>query len=375
MTSTQIITNTDNVVKINSESCDNYSQLSISNLENLSDTYLPLSFLKTIPKIESDGAVWSAQYNYDNYDLFCLIKSLYPLFSSLNLTFELKSYNLNGYMNLCVLPKLNGSTIKMSASVKSKLLAELNFITTVLADKAILWDPTDQNIFPKDWMCNVFPYIPLSSEYNCVLINGKLYITMDPLSEFDRIYESAHQSLINKLSEYYIKGIIAVNLEFATAWNLKPFINGLYIPNWIDTRITADPIKFLLGLNNNKYITLQILPDLLLRHILTQKYKQQIIFDIQNQTARIYPQNIKDVYDFLEIIETYKHTNYIYSIYTTTTNDVSVFDKYCKIVSNQYPNSDYVSYKIANNNYKYMYSIVVYEVIKDMNVTLKGLLT
>jgi hypothetical protein len=365
----------DVVTQINETTCDTDASVSLNQLSDITKTYLTTTFLRTIPFDKSDSTVWGPQYNYLPYNIWCLKRNLEPLFNSLDLTFELKSFQINGKMSICVLPKKDGSFLNMSDSVKSRLQTEINFICSELYGLCLLYDPSvNDGIFPTDWILNVFKYINFNNPDIYKFIHGKLYLQLNEDSDYDRQYNQADQDLTKQLADLYSNGAINCNEEFAKNWNMIQYLPKLYIPKWKDERITLDLAKYLLNLYRKKYIVINTFPDPLLKHVLSKNISINMIFDPNSGTVKIYPTNINDIYNILRIIDLYKSNTIKYTLFTKMINSESEFYNYCGDIKKIYPNSDCIVYKIANNNYKFMCSIVLYEIVIDMSEKLNLLM-
>jgi hypothetical protein len=365
----------DTVTQINQTTCDVDASTSIAQILDISKTYLTTTYLRTIPFDKSDSTIWGPQYNYLPYDVWCLKRNLEPLFNSLGLTFELKSFQIDGNMNICVLPKKSDSFLTMSDSVKFRLQTELNFICSELDGLCLLYDPsTDDGIFSKDWILNVFKYLDFGSDYEYRFINGKLYLKLNEDSDYDRKFDQAYQNLTKQLADLYSNGTIYCSADFAKKWDMIQYSKNIYVAKWKDERITLDITKYLLNLYRKKFTIINTFPDPLLKHVLAKSIKIKMIFGVESGTIKIYPNGISDIYDILRIIDMYKSNTVKYTIFTKMINSESEFYKYCGDIKNIYPNSDCIVYRISNNNYKFVCSIVVYEIITDMSEKLSLLL-
>jgi hypothetical protein len=366
----------DTITQINQTTCDINSTISINQINDITKTYLNTTFFRTIPFDRSDAEVWGPQFNYLPYNIWCLKRNLEPIFFSLNLTFELKSFNIDNKMNICVLPKKDDSFITMSDTVKFKLQTELNFVCSSLYNLCLLYDPsTDDKIFPTDWVLNVFKYLNVDTENEYKFINGKLYLKLNENTDYDRKFDKAYTDLTTQLADLYSNGVINCSLNFAEKWDMIEYKKGLFLAKWKDERITLDNTKFLLNLYRKKFTIINTFPDPLLKHILSKSIKIKMIFDSESGTIKIYPGDISDIYNILKIVDLYKSNTIKYTLFTKMINDESEFYKYCKEIKDIYPNSDCMVYRISNNNFKFICSVVVYEIIVDMNEKLSKLLS
>lgn len=346
-------------------------------ISDFTKTYLTTRFYKTIPYVYSDSEVWGAQYNYNNYDIFCLTKNLEPIFSSIGLTFETKSIHILDKMVMCVIPYKDTNLIEMDSSTQNRLQEEVNYVSSELYHLTLLYDPTDDDEnFPKEWIINVFPYLSIDSKYNPKFLNGKLYVSLNELDSFNIIYEQAYDELTIQLADFYINGIISCSLEFAKKWDLIEFRSNLYIPKWNDNRITDDRANFLIKICNTKIINIQTLPDLLLKHFLTSRISKDIklFFNADNGNINFKPNNIQDLHTIIDLIDEYKNTNIKYTIYTIPIANINKFKNLCAYAKSIYPNVNCVYYNINNSVYRYMASIVLYEIEPEMQNKLQKLL-
>lgn len=347
-------------------------------IDDLESTYIPTRFYKTIPYVYTDVAVWGPQYNYTPYDIFCLKKNLEPIFSSLDLTFDLKSFMgtiPNGknkkYMILSIVPRKGNDVLQMNLATKNKLTEEVDFVCSVLYRKALLFDPEAKTKFPKTWLLNVFPHIRVDQKLK--YIGGKLYFEADPRSQYTDDYDDLYRDLLSDLAELYLQGTVSCSEKFAEKWNLIKK-EKLYQPNWTDTRITNDPSMFLLNLMHNKDVVVEILPDTLYRHYLVKRSEAKLVFNPENNTVLVSAKSIKDIDLIIETMDDFKSWNIKYTIFTVGINNIQKYQKYCEYIKSIYTNSDCVYYNISNNLYRYMMSIVVYEIDPEMQNKLQRLL-
>lgn len=356
------------LVKVNTDVSDNTGEVSLNSVIQKNKLYLTTPFKRTMIYTHSDEAVWGPLYNYSKYDLFCLKRNLEPIFSSLKLTFQIKSFQIDDVMNVCILPVKDGNFIEMDDSTRNKLQQEVDFVTNELHDIVLLYDPSiNDKLFPTNWVLNVFPYLTVDTKYNPKYLNARLYIQIADNIDYDRIYEDQYNLIVNQLSDLYTHGAISCDNYFAKKWDLISYKQNLYIPTWKDERITLDTSLFLLNLNNNKFCVLNIYPDALLRHVIVKSINIKIVFNTKNNSILVYPNNINDIYDLLKVIELYKQNTVKYSIINKSIANITKFKEYCIKVKNVYPNSDCLYYNISNNNYPFLFSAVIYDVDTSMD--------
>jgi hypothetical protein len=320
-------------------------ELDLREIIDQSKTYLKTPYYKTIPQISVSGPTLGPQYNYSDYDKFCLQRNLEPIFASLNLTFDICSKNIENKMVLCVVPRLNNSLVQMSESTQYKLQDEVTYVCSNLYHLCLLYDLFSDSTYPRGWLCNIIKSIEISKNLNPSFINGRLYLALDEFVDYSSIYSSAFDSLMSQISQLYNTGAIVCDENFAKSWELKSYKNGIYIADWIDCRISNDISLFLWNLMINPVTTIQIPHNLLLYHYLGKVIPLPVIHDSQIQ-LRV--DSIVLMRSILELIDRITNYNIDYTLSILEISSLEIFEDYkIKIVA-EYKNADLVVYKSPN---------------------------
>ena len=163
---------------------------------------------------------------------------------------------------------------------------------------------------PYDWFCKVLEYTGLDSRYNPFIGEDGIYLSFNPyfgrssettfypsipsslnageenpdLSQPQPTYQKAYyqvcQFLINKIKDYYKRGVIVLNdiidaeskVNFVKNWHLTPIDEEeiearIFETKWIDNRFAPDKVEFLLNkLQGNNYMYFWTPDNLVVRH-------------------------------------------------------------------------------------------------------------
>ena len=360
------------------------TELVITNslINDIERTYLTTPYYKTLTEISDPNVVFGPEYNYSNYDIFCLNKNLNSVFSSLGYTFDYISIEKEGKLHLCIKPRKNNNTIIMSDKLYYTLQNEVIYVCAKLYHYCLLFDPSDNNTgYPNNWLYNVFDEISIKNKYNPKFLEGKLYIKLDENTDYSSTYESANNDFLDTLETYYSNGVVSCNLDFATRWNLVNLTGNLYLPTWNDTRLSNDRAYTLISILQNKVLNLKIVNDTYLRHYLVIKYNAKIAAKIKNEIAKahkaakdedylifddmgvlkIKPYSYDELYDLIKSIGEYNTiiADFKYHIATFDLSSEYKCIKYLNYVNDKYPNKrlEVCIYRTLNSRRPFTLSI------------------
>jgi len=350
--------------------CPNQNIVNNVNIKDISKTYLKTPYYKTIIYPDHNGPIFPSQYNYSNYDKFCLKTNLDPIFSALDFIIEFVSVEINNKMILTVQPRKNGNLVQMSENLQFRLQEEVDFVCENLYHMCLLFDPGDDTTeFPKQWILNITPELTIDNSYTPSFINGKIYLSLDETSDYSTIYSEVFDSLMNQITDLYIDGTVSCDEDFAKKWNLINLHNSLYICGWNDGRITNDRAMFLLKLLNKGIIILDIGKSNYIKHLISELYMNNgkyIMFDvIMNDIIEIIPENIGEIYEIMNVINknedlgNLENNEKSYTIITIPIENLNMFEKYKNVAENIWKDANCVWYKV-NDAYKpYMFSCMI----------------
>ena len=346
--------------------CNNKLNLTYDSINNVENTYLQTIYYKTIPILDNESVSYSAEYNYNNYDIFCLNTNLSPVLGKLGFYFEYMSREIEGKMVLCILLKNSEGIVVMSDNLKQTLQNEVDYVCKNLYHMCLLFDPSENYNLPysKNWIYNIFLYLEMPIKYNPSFVNNKLYISLDERIDYIESYKNGFDFLLNLLVQYYSNGIISCDNVFASKFNLEKYYDNLYIPNWNDTRITNDRVNFLLYLLYEESVILNILPDSFNNHYISRKYTD-ITFTDTEIIIKIPDYNfLIELTQYLSDFHNYEH---IYSLFTFKVHSQFKANKILQVLTNIDPELELLYYKYADSNYPYIVSIYINKLNYDFS--------
>ncbi len=346
-------------------------EIQVVDILDQTKTYLTTPYYKTIPEISISGGTEGPQYNYSNYDKFCLVRNLEPIFSSLGFTFEIYSIKINNNMILCVIPKLNNSMIQMSDKTQYKLQEEIDYVCSNLYHLCLLYDVFEDNIYPQGWLCNIVQSLEISRSLNPSFINGKLYLSLDEFTDYDTTYSNAFDALMIQISQLYNTGAIVCSEKFAKNWELTSYKNNIYIADWNDNRITRSKSLFLYNLSIDPITTIQIPEDILLYHYLSQIVVLPLI---DKDKIQLKIDSIIVMKNILELIDNIKEYTKKYSLSTYQISTIEIYREYQNKILKTYKNADISLYRNIDPLNSYTLSVLIKNKSIDLDKELKSIL-
>jgi hypothetical protein len=363
----------DFIINYNSPNvCNSKLNLTYDSINNSENTYLQTIFYKTIPFLDNESVSYTAEYNYNNYDIFCLNCNLSGMFCKLGFNFEYLSMQISDKMYLCIILKNTDGIVIMSPTLRATLQSEVDFVCKNLYHMCLLFDPSENyNLqYPKEWIYNIFCNIQISEKYKPSFVNNKLYLSLDERLDYKELYSNAFDELLNLFIEYYSNGVICTTPQFATDFNLTHYFNDLYISNWKNTQITNDISNFLLQLSYSKNIHLNIIPDSFNKHYIAKKYTTAI-FDYS--TVLLYIPDYNYLIQFTDYINDFYNLTHTYSLYTFKVQSNLKVYKYYEYLNLEYPEIELVSYNCNDSLYPYTLSLCVYTDNYDFSKVIQSL--
>lgn len=345
-----------------------------SELDRLLDkqkAYLVTPYYKTIPEIEISGPTFGPSYNYSDYDKFCLTTNLQPIFSSLKLTFDLMSLNLNDKMVLCVIPKFNSSYFQMSEKTQNLLQKEVDFVCHNLYHLSLVYDVADETRYPRSWLYHIFGSLEIEGSGNPSFMDGKIYLSLDENIDYIENYTKIYDNLMIQISQLYNTGAIICTSEFAKNWNLDYYRNGIYLSNWVDTRITQDKSQFLYQIMTLGTYLINIPNNILTRHYLAKKYDNLVIDD---QNVRVGVINLSMILEILDIISETINYEKEYNIVELQLVTYQKYLDYKNVISGTFRSSEITFYQIPNHKTPIMASILVPGKFDNLSLKINKLL-
>jgi hypothetical protein len=344
-------------------------EIQVPEIQDETKTYLKTPYYKTIPDISISGPVEGPQYNYSNYDKFCLLKNLEPVFSSLGFTFEIYSKKIENRMVLCVFPKLKNFLFEMSDKTQYQLQQEVDYACANLYHLCLVYHVFNDNTYPKTWLCNIFQNLEISKSLNPSFINGRLYFALDEFTDYDTTYSDAFDALMIQISQLYNTGALICSKTFAEKWDLVPYKNNIYIANWNDNRITKCKSLFLYNLSIDPITTIQVPKNLFFYHYISKIISLPVIDDDKMQLTLDSIEIMKNILELIDL--TIDYTNpYSISTYSITCIDNS---EDCKNkISKVYKTSDFSIYKDVKG--QYILSVLIKGASLDLDRELKRIL-
>ena len=279
---------------------------------------------------EGDPNASPPEYNYDEYDLFCLKTRLAPHVKRIGLReasvdsweFSFQQILHENVMRITVTISDGGEFVPITSNFHNELQSIVDDITSTNRDYCLLIH-SQFNIVYKDliidrvWLNSVLKYLPIPSTvvydqvrdttygydsfYSSFVpspspppsppsnVDG-VYVKLERKFTYTDAYYRLYMNTLNIIYDFYKRGTIALyttDKEFIELWNLDEYTIDnnevkLYYPLWINNWIAPDPTKFLLDRRCGiPYITFKIGRDLAVKHgvaVKLQKYKFRFIF-------------------------------------------------------------------------------------------------
>lgn len=349
--------------------CNN--ELQPRQILDLSKTYLKTPYYKTIPEFSLSGPTLAPQYNYSNYDKFCLERNLEPIFTSLKLTFELSSKHIGDKMVLCVTPLTNGSIFEMSEKTQYTLQSEIDYICSTLYHLCLLYDVSTDNRYPKNWLYNIINSLQISNSLNPSFINGYLYLSLNEFEDYDEIYSNAFDALMIQISQLYNTGSLVCDQDFARRWNLQFYRGNLYIADWIDSRISNEKSLFLINLYLNPVTTLNIPHNYYIYHYLSKLIKLPLI---DTGVIQLKLDSYQDIIQILTLTDELQNQSLTYSLSLIPVSSLEIYEEYKIKILKKYKSVDISVYKTPNSQNPLILSVYSKKEIPELQQELESYL-
>jgi hypothetical protein len=162
-----------------------------------------------------------------------------------------------------------------------------------------------QEKIPFSWFRSVLEYTGLNSSYNPFIRPEGIYLTFNPDSEYKKAYYEVCQFLIDRVKDFYKRGIIILDKSddnshdnFIDNWNLISLDERIYEPNWTDSRFARNKVDFLLRkIQGDPYIRLAISDNLVKRHMLAKTFlNEKISFVFEGSYVKVAVNSLEEAY-------------------------------------------------------------------------------
>ena len=347
-----------------SNSCNNENQIL-----DPRKTYLTTHYYKTIPVIDSSGPTFGAQYNYSNYDKFCLNTNLQPIFASIGLTFDINSIKIDDKMVLCVVPKQGGETFAMTEKTQDTLQQEVNFVCDNLYHLCLLFDVLTDRIYPRGWLISIFPHLQISDSLNPTFIKGKLYLSLNESTDYLSYYSDTVDNLMIQISQLYKTGDVICDDKFAKDWNLDLYRDDIYIAKWIDTRITMDKSQFLFNMLSGFPITMNIPDNSLYYHYISKKIQSLLV---ESGKIQFIPKSMEEINKILEIISIESES--IYTITQILLPSQEIYIEMRDKILRKWKSADITGYGVPDPHRPIALSVLILDQVDDLKLKINKLI-
>lgn len=325
-----------------------------------------------------------ATASYTPYDIFCLETRLYPIIYQMlgrDILLLFQTKYVNDRMELTVqitkIQNINSLeevpkevNVELTISQQQFLDQTMDKITSeymgyCLIDKQELY-LSAQKVYPANWFYTMLQYIQLSSEYQPFISYQGIYLSFDPDQDYRSLYLFICKYLLDKIDEYYKKGVIYGASSIAEDWSLEQIgdVERLFIPTWIDRRFAPSPVEFLLEkLQGDPYIRLRVSENLVTRHYIASilnEYEIGMVFE--GDYLRVSANNLEEAQKISSLVRSVMVGNDEKVIIRNLPNldNIMVYiDEITKLI----PNSNCISYQTSSIEKPYVFSCLV-----DLNV-------
>ena len=153
--------------------------------------------------------------------------------------------------------------------------------------------PLLNNKIPFSYFQQMIQYTGLNSEYNPFVRPEGIYLSFNPNSDYKPAYYEVSKFLIDRIQEFYNKGVIILdNLvgslekeELIKNWELvsideEEIVKTIFQPNWSDERFAKNPVDFLtLKIQGDPFIRLRVSDNLVKRHGIAKVLRGKAMFE------------------------------------------------------------------------------------------------
>ena len=325
---------------------------------------LTTPYYRTLAPTNKLGCDDEPDFNYGPYDIFCMESRLYPIVSSL----------FNDDVDL-VFKTINGNN-RMDLVVTVPSVDNIEFLQDQL-DKIITTDPgyclIDQNElylsssrkYPRDWFNLMLSYVPVPTEYNPYVRSNGIYISFNPLSDFNTAYNDVCTDILKTLDRYYKEGVVFGAADISVPWKLERLdmdevVPKLYKPLWSDKRFAPHIVEFLMGkIQNDPYIYIDVSDNLVVRfNIALALSRENIRMIFDGSRVKIPVSNLDDAQYITSLVKSSEKTA-SGKVITYGINKLSLVHLYIDAANDLLSNPGCTGYQVTDPYNPYVFSCLI----------------